>query len=31
MHRMKRKCQIYSNILRIRRIKIKEDKIVENE
>ena len=26
-----RKCQIYSNMLRIRRVKIKEDKRVENE
>ena len=26
-----RKCQIYSNKLRIRRVKIKEDKRVENE
>ena len=25
------KCQIYNNILRIRRVKIKEDKMVENE
>ena len=25
------KCQIYSNILRIRRVKIKEDKMVEKE
>ena len=27
----KRKCQIYRNMLRIRRVKIKEDKRVENE
>ena len=27
----KRTCQIYSNMLRIRRVKIKEDKMVENE
>ena len=27
----KRKCQIYSKMLRIRRVKIKEDKKVEKE
>ena len=27
----KKICQIYSNMLRIRRVKIKEDKMVENE
>ena len=32
MHRMKKKnCQIYSKMLRIRRVKIKEDKKVEKE
>ena len=27
----KRKCQIYGNVLRIRRVKINEDKRVEND
>ena len=31
MHRMKKKCQIYSKMLRIRRVKINADKKVDKK